>query len=53
MEFLLTGLTPDGDSAAGMMHEIINNSTSQLTPEDLAAVMAYLRSLPQLPDEPC
>lgn len=51
-EFLLTGLTPDGDSAAGMMHEIINNSTSQLTPGDLAAVMAYLRSLPPLADEP-
>lgn len=51
-EFLLTGLTPDGDSAAGMMHEIINNSTSQLTPRDLAAVMAYLRSLPPLADEP-
>ncbi len=51
-EFLLTGLTPDSDAAAAMMHEVINNTTSQLTPEDLAALMAYLRSLPPLPDEP-
>jgi len=49
-DFLLTGNTPDGDAAAETMDEVIRNTTSQLTPEDLAALMAYLRSLPPLPD---
>lgn len=51
-DFFLTGATPDGDAASGAMDEVIRNSTSQLTPEDLAALIAYLRSLPPLPDEP-
>jgi mono/diheme cytochrome c family protein len=51
-EFLQTGLTPDGDVAAETMGEVIRNTTSQLTPEDLAAVVAYLRALPPLADEP-
>ena len=51
-EFLLTGLTPDGDAANETMDEVIRNTTSQLTPEDLAALIAYLRSLSPLPDEP-
>ena len=51
-EFLQTGLTPDGDVAAETMGEVIRNTTSQLTPEDLTAVVAYLRALPPLADEP-
>lgn len=51
-EFLLTGLTPDSDAAAGAMHDVINNTTSQLTPEDLGALIAYLRTLSPLADEP-
>src|SRR5258706_7698452 len=51
-EFLLTGATPDGDAAAAPMDEVIRNTTSRLTAADLAAVMAYLRSLAPLPDEP-
>ena len=51
-DYLQTGLTPDGDIAAETMGEVIRNTTSQLTPEDLAAVVAYLRSLAPLPDEP-
>jgi mono/diheme cytochrome c family protein len=51
-EFFVTGLTPDGDAPAEAMAEVINNTTSKLTPEDLAAVIAYLRTLPALPDEP-
>jgi len=50
-EFLLVGITPDGDVAAEAMGEVVRNTTSQLTPEDLAAVIAYLRSLPALADE--
>jgi mono/diheme cytochrome c family protein len=51
-EFFLTGATPDGDAASGAMDEVIRNTTSQLVPEDQAALIAYLRSLPPLPDEP-
>ena len=51
-EFLQTGLTPDGDVASEVMGEVIRNSTSQLTPEDLAALVAYLRALAPLADEP-
>jgi mono/diheme cytochrome c family protein len=51
-EFFVTGLTPDGDAPAEAMAEVINNTTSKLTPDDLAAVIAYLRTLPALPDEP-
>ena len=51
-EFLLTGATPDGDSADDTMEEVIRNTTSKLTPADLDAVIAYLRALPPLPDEP-
>ena len=51
-EFFLSGATPDGDSAAEPMAEVIRNSTSQLLPVDLAAIIAYLRSLPANPDEP-
>jgi mono/diheme cytochrome c family protein len=51
-DFLQTGMTPDGDVAAESMGEVVRNTTSQLTPQDLDAVVAYLRSLPPLPDEP-
>ncbi len=51
-DFLMTGITADGDVAAESMSEVITNTTSQLTAEDLAAIVAYLRSLPPLPDEP-
>lgn len=51
-EFLLTGATPDGDAAADPMDEVIRNSTSKLTASDLAAIIAFLRSLPAIADEP-
>jgi mono/diheme cytochrome c family protein len=51
-EFLLTGITSDGDVVAEMMGEVIRNTTSQLTPQDLAAMIAYLRTLPAIPDAP-
>jgi mono/diheme cytochrome c family protein len=44
-------MTPDGDVAAEAMAEVVKNTTSQLTPQDLDAVVAYLRSLPPLPDD--
>jgi mono/diheme cytochrome c family protein len=51
-DFFLTGLTPDGDVAAETMAEVVRNTTSQLTAEDLTALISYLRSLPPLADEP-
>jgi len=50
-DFLTIGTTPDGDVPSESMGEVIRNTTSQLTPQDLAALIAYLRSLPPLPDE--
>jgi len=38
--------------AAETMGEVITNTTSQLTPADLAALIAYLRSLPPIAGEP-
>jgi mono/diheme cytochrome c family protein len=51
-EVLQTGLTADGDVLAEAMAEVVRNTTSQLTPQDLDALIAYLRKLPALPDEP-
>jgi mono/diheme cytochrome c family protein len=50
--FLETGFTPDGDIANATMGEVIRNTTSQLTPADLASLIAYLRSIPAIPDAP-
>jgi mono/diheme cytochrome c family protein len=49
---LTTGETPDGDAVSGAMDEVVRNTTSQLTREDRAAVIAYLRSIPPVADEP-
>lgn len=51
-DFLVTGSTPDGDVPAEAMGEVITNTTSQLTPQDLAAMIAYLRTLPPIADDP-
>ena len=50
--FLQTGLTPEGDVVGETMGEVIRNTTAELTPPDLAAMIAYLRSLPAIADEP-
>jgi mono/diheme cytochrome c family protein len=49
--FLQTGELPDGDSAGGAMARVIKN-TSQLTPEDRAAIAEYLKSLPAVEGPP-
>ena len=51
-DILQSGLFPDGDVLGDTMAEVVRNTTSQLTAEDLTALLAYLRSLPPLPDEP-
>lgn len=50
-DLLTTGLYPDGDVPADAMAEVIRNTTSQLTRDDLGALIAYLRTLPLVPDE--
>ena len=49
--FLETGQTPDGDTAGGSMVRVIRN-TSQLSPEDRAAMAEYLKSLPPVEGPP-
>jgi mono/diheme cytochrome c family protein len=50
-DFLVTGLTEEGDVPAAPMGEVIKNTTSQITSADLDAIIAYLRTLPPLPSE--
>ena len=51
-DILQTGLYSDGDVMGETMSEVVKNTTSQLTPADLDALIAYLLSVPPLPDEP-
>lgn len=51
-DILTSGLFPDGDVMGDTMSEVVRNTTSQLTAQDLDALIAYLRSVPALPDEP-
>lgn len=50
-DFLQTGMTSDGDVTAEAMAEVVRNTTSQLTAEDLSALIAYLRTVPAVEDE--
>jgi mono/diheme cytochrome c family protein len=50
-DFLAFGLTPDGDVVGDTMGEVIRNTTGQLTAQDRAAVIAYLRGLPPIAEE--
>jgi mono/diheme cytochrome c family protein len=50
-DFLTTGMYSDGDVPAEAMAEVVRETTSQLTPEDLNAMIAYLRSIPALAEE--
>jgi mono/diheme cytochrome c family protein len=51
-DILTSGLYPDGDVMGETMAEVVKNTTSQLTPADLDALIAFMRTLPPLPDEP-
>lgn len=42
---LKTGITPDGDFLGDSMGEVIDNGTSHLSDEDLAAIAIYLKGL--------
>jgi len=45
---LETGQTPDGDDVGDGMQEVVDASTSKLTPADRAAIAVYLKSLPPI-----
>ena len=45
-EYLKTGVAPNGDVVVEPMSEVVNNTTSKLTDADIAAMIAYLRTLP-------
>ncbi len=46
--YLETGMRPDGDTAEGLMAEVIDNSLQHLRSEDLAAIAVYLQALPAI-----
>jgi mono/diheme cytochrome c family protein len=43
---LTLGMLPDGDFLGGEMGKIVNNGTGKLPPEDVAAIVAYIKALP-------
>ena len=43
--FLESGALPDGDYTGSLMAEVVDNTTSRLTPGDRRAMVDYLRSL--------
>lgn len=49
--YLETGMDPDGDTAGSLMADVIERSTSKLTPEDRAAIVTYLKSVPPVQGE--
>jgi mono/diheme cytochrome c family protein len=51
-DILRTAMTAEGDVLAEAMAEVVRNTTSRLAPADLEAVIAYLRSLAAIADEP-
>lgn len=50
-KFFADGITPDDDTVAEAMDEVIRNTTSRMTPQDADAMIAYLRSLPPIADK--
>jgi hypothetical protein len=49
--FLQTNLLPDGDSAQGLMAEVIDKGYKHLSEADLKAISVYLKSLPPIENE--
>lgn len=43
---LSLGMLPDGDFVGGEMGKVVSNGTSKLPPEDLQAIVTYVKSLP-------
>ncbi len=43
---LKLGMTPEGDFVGSEMAKVVNNATGKLPDEDIAAIAAYVKSLP-------
>lgn len=52
MTLLDTGMTPDGDVLGGEMAEVVQETTSKLTPADRKALIAYLKAVKPVQSEP-
>lgn len=50
-EYLSSGFTPDYDTAGGSMVEVVKN-TENLSDDDRAAIAAYLKAIPVVPEAP-
>ena len=48
--FLEMGMLPDGDFTGRGMGRVVNEGTSRLSPDDRAAMAAYLQQLAPRPD---
>ncbi len=48
VEYLDSGLMPDGDFDGAEMADVIENSTSKMTAADRRAIAIYLKSLPPI-----
>ena len=51
VQYLQSGLAPDGDTAGSVMAEFIDDGLSHLTQSDLQAIAEYIRSLPPIEHE--
>lgn len=49
VDFLESGMTPEGDVVGGHMGRVVELGTAQLTDADRAAIAAYLRAVPARP----
>lgn len=52
VHFLLTGEYEDGSMVEGPMEDVVTNGTSKLTEDDVRAIVAYLRSIPPVAEQP-
>ena len=48
VQYLESGMDPDGDFAGSLMAEVVNGATSKLTAADRKAIAVYLKSLPAI-----
>ncbi len=44
-------MTPDGDMVSSSMAEVVEETTGRMSAKDLQAVVAYLRTVPAVPEE--
>ncbi|NWG87324.1 MAG: c-type cytochrome [Hydrogenophilaceae bacterium] len=46
IDYLKTGMRPDGDFAGGLMAEVVDNGLKHLSQQDIEAIATYLQSVP-------